>query len=117
MSKAGDNRKRGRKVRVEMRKNRGKPGRAKDWTRQFKTGTEKQQDTALNENVRHKGDLSRKRTMIVDQAAEQNLLRGTVVAMRGLVAEIDDGKQIWACTVRRKLRTLLIAERVPIAVG
>ncbi len=70
--------------------------------------------------MRAKGRLSRKRTVILpdeDAPPEETLRRGTVVAMRGLVAEVDDGRECWACTVRRLLRTRLIKERHPVAVG
>lgn len=118
MSKPGDGGKKGRKVRVEMRKNRGKPSRDNDWTRQFKSGTDQVHEAEQSENVRSKGDSSRKRTIIVgDESADLALQRGIVVAMRGLVAEVDDGSRLWACSVRRKLRTFLITQRVPIAVG
>jgi ribosome biogenesis GTPase len=71
------------------------------------------------ESVRAKGSLSRKRTIILrdDDQADSELIRGVVVTLRGLVAEVDDGQRVWACTVRRVLRTRLIRERHPIAVG
>lgn len=110
----------GRKVRVDLRKNRGKTARGKsELTSQYREETIKQEDAELSENVRAKGRLSRKRTIIVhdDATADAELLDGTVVALRGLLAEVDDGKRIWACTVRRMLRTRLIKERHPVAVG
>jgi ribosome biogenesis GTPase len=118
MTPPDDQPKRGRKVRVNMRKNRGKAARANDWTRQFNDGRGRVDDSQRVENVRSKGSHSRKRTIIVgDEADESTLLTGLVVTMRGLVAEVDDGTRHWACSVRGKLRTFLIAERVPIAVG
>lgn len=67
-----------------------------------------------------KGELSRRRTVVVpdgDEVPRDALQRGTVIAMRGLYAEVDDGKKIWRCTVRRVLRTRLIEERHPVTVG
>jgi ribosome biogenesis GTPase len=40
-----------------------------------------------------------------------------VVAVRGLYADVDDGKNVRPCTVRRVLRTRLIEERHPVTVG
>jgi len=39
------------------------------------------------------------------------------VAVRGQFVEVDDGRQIWPCTIRRILRTRLIEERSPVVVG
>lgn len=111
---------RGRKIRIDLRKNRGKPGRGKsEWTRKHREGDPASDDAQRVEKVRAKGDLSRKRTIIVDglPAAEGDLRPGTVVAMRGLICDVDDGEGRWACTVRGMVRTRLIEERAPITVG
>ncbi len=117
--KSGGPRKRGKKVRVDLRRNRSKTVRDKSaWTKRFEEGAIEQDDARKSESVRAKGDLSRKRTIIVgDETDEATWRRGTVVAMRGLVAEVDDGQEVWACTVRRLLRTRLIGERHPVAIG
>ncbi|MCZ6681783.1 MAG: ribosome small subunit-dependent GTPase A [Planctomycetota bacterium] len=117
--KSGGPRKRGKKVRVDLRRNRSKSVRDKSaWTKRFEEGAIEQDDARKSESVRAKGDLSRKRTIIVgDETDEATWRRGTVVAMRGLVAEVDDGQEVWACTVRRMLRTRLIGERHPVAIG
>lgn len=117
--KADGPRKRGKKVRVDLRRNRGKTVRDKSaWTQRFEEGAIEQDDARKSESVRAKGDLSRKRTVIVgDESDEMTWRHGTVVAMRGRVAEVDDGEATWACTVRRMLRTRLIGERHPVAVG
>ena len=110
----------GKKIRVDFRKNREKTARDKtQWTRHYRDASIKHEDTAASESVRAKGAQSRKRTIIEGDAAgsETDLRLGTVVRLRGLVAEVDDGGQLWACTVRRVLRTLLIKERHPITVG
>ncbi|HPF38578.1 MAG TPA: ribosome small subunit-dependent GTPase A [Phycisphaerae bacterium] len=107
-----------KKIRVDFRKNRGKSARDKtQWTRDFHRDETKSDDTSTFESVRAKGDLSRKRTIVIDDSGVTNLLAGTVIRMRGLIAEVDDGSQIWACTVRRVLRTRQIDERHPVAVG
>jgi ribosome biogenesis GTPase / thiamine phosphate phosphatase len=113
-------RKRGRKVRVEMRRNRAKTTRGKgDLTQKYRDEDVKTEDAQGSESVRAKGGLSRKRTIMLHEgeAAQTELRDGVVVALRGLIAEVDDGQQIWGCTVRRMLRTRTIQERHPIAVG
>lgn len=110
----------GKKVRVALRRNRNKPRRNKDWT--DKAGNDESQDIVSggHENVRGKGEHSRHRTIIVRDELEtraENLQNGTVVAMRGLFVEVDDGERIWNCTVRRILRTRLIEERHPVTIG
>ncbi len=110
----------GKKVRVRFRRNRSKPGRVKDWTKQARQADDHEVDADRSERVVAKGDLSRQRTIIVhDDEGEchPDLRRGTVIAMRGLYAEVDDGERVWPCTVRRLLRTRLIGEKHPVTVG
>ncbi len=112
--------KKGRKVRVGFRKNREKTARDKDqWSRGFRDDDVKHEDADKSETVRAKGSLSRKRTIIEhdDEAGTPVLHTGVVIHMRGLIAEVDDGSQLWACTVRRVLRTRLIQRRHPVTVG
>ena len=110
----------GRKVRIDLRRNRGNIVREKaDWTRRLHEGDVEQDGALAGESVRTKGELSRKRTVVVRDSdkAGTALRSGVVVTMRGLVAEVDDGERLWACTIRRLLRTRLIKERGPLAVG
>lgn len=110
----------GRKMRVPFRRNRSKPPRTKDWTGQARQAEDREVDAAHSERVEAKGELSRRRTVIAHDdpdADRPDLCRGTVVAMRGLYAEVDDGAALWACTVRRLLRTRLIGDRHPVTVG
>ena len=123
-----------KKVRVDLRKNRSKPPRPKNWTR-----VSQEQDfeeTALpgQERVRAKGDLSRRRTIIQDQSetsAESNqepdimpavdsseCLAGRVLRVHGLssIVQTDDGRQ-YRCAVRRLLRTLVTDERNIVTTG
>ncbi len=114
--------KRGRKVRVDLRRNRAHTARdKKNWTRGHAEDESAAHDAPLTESVRAKGDLSRKRTMVVggdDAPIDAALLRaGTVAAVRGLVVDVDDGQHCWPCVVRRVLRTRLTAERQALAVG
>lgn len=112
--------KRGKKVRIDLRKNRAKPRRDKnELTRQVQRGDESADDASQGESVRAKGELSRKRTIVIqdDPLVESTFLPGIVTTVRGLFVEVDDDRQRWACTVRRMLRTRLIDDRTPITVG
>ncbi len=112
-----------RKVRVHFRSNRLTPRREKDWTQWFREGRFEQEDEATQERLNRKGDLSRKRTVIVDDegqpaaAPSDAQCEGVVLSMQGAIANVDDGERIWPCTLRRVLRTRLIEHRHPLAVG
>ena len=112
----------GKKVRVAFRANRQTGGRDHTWTRQWEEHGFDEIDPAAGESVRAKGSQSRKRT-VVEQAdgqigrGSETTRDGTVVAMRGLIADVDDGTSTWPCTIRRVLRTQRIDERGAITVG
>jgi ribosome biogenesis GTPase len=116
-------RRKGRKVRVDFRQNRQQRRRLDDWTRRYHDDQEKLVDERLSESVRAKGELSRKRTVIVDEddapvVDEALWQRGVVTAVHGLVSRVDDERgRNWDCTVRRVLRTLLIEQRASVTVG
>jgi ribosome biogenesis GTPase len=112
-----------RKVRVDFRQNRQTRRRNDEWTRQFKKGEDRIVDTHLSESVRAKGELSRKRTILVgaDDApiVDEALWRpGRVTRVHGLIVFVDEepGRD-WQCTVRRVLRTRLIEQRSAVTVG
>lgn len=113
----------GRKVRVDFRQNRAQPGRSDDWTRRYQAADEHLVDEQTVESVRAKGALSRKRTILVDEheapIIDESLWRpGVVTAIHGPVCRVDDGRGgRWDCTVRRVLKSLLIAQRNAVAVG
>lgn len=115
----GKGKKGAKKKRVALRRNRAKPARDKNWTQQFKEHQFKEVDTVDSEQVRAKGELSRKRTVTEGQEAvlTAGQRTGTVLAMRGLIAEVDDGQRVWPCTIRRVLRTRKIDERQMVTVG
>ena len=111
-----------RKVRVHFRNNRLTPRREKGWTQWFREGRFEQEDETTEERLNRKGDLSRKRTVIVDDdgqppAPTEAQHEGIVLSMQGAIANVDDGERIWPCTLRRVLRTRLIEHRHPLAVG
>ncbi len=120
-----------RKVRVDFKKNRQKRTRANDLTRGFLRDAASADSTVSGERVRAKGDLSRKRTIIQEDAAPgdpeeaphlsvdlSECLSGRVVKVHGLetVVETDDGRT-FRCGVRRILKTLAIDGRNAVAVG
>jgi ribosome biogenesis GTPase len=122
-----------KKIRVDMRKNRSKPPRKRDWTRGFQEHGYAEEATPTDERVRAKGDLSRRRTIIRDEpegsaaagqepatmpAADSACLPGRVLRTHGLwsIVETDDGRQ-FRCAVRRLLRTLSTDERNIVATG
>ncbi len=112
----------GRKVRVAFKQNRNKPQRRQDWTRRYQDSTDAVVDHVTTESVRAKGELSRKRTIIVDDEAafggKPGQARGVVVSSHGLVSRVDDDSgQTWDCTVRRVLKTRLIQQRGSVTVG
>jgi ribosome biogenesis GTPase / thiamine phosphate phosphatase len=121
-----------KKVRVELRKNRAKPPRQRHWTRGFQEHGPDDDATPGQERVRAKGELSRRRTIIQEEAppaegqepAEMpavdltTCLPGRVLRVHGLasVVETADGRQ-FRCAVRRLLRTLATEERNIVTTG
>lgn len=123
-----------KKVRVDMRKNRSKPPRQRNWTRGFQEHGYADEATLNDERVRAKGDLSRRRTIIQDEAepigqpahetAEmpavdaQTSLYGRVLCVQGLLSVVEtvDGRQ-YRCAVRRLLRTMATEERSLVTTG
>ncbi|MEK6676377.1 MAG: ribosome small subunit-dependent GTPase A [Planctomycetota bacterium] len=110
----------GRKTRIPMRRNRGSRPRTTDWTRRANETEGRDLDSAQNESVVAKGELSRQRTIIVHgkkTEAESSQLRGVVTAVLGLYADVDDGQRVWRCTIRQVLRSKVIEDRHPVVVG
>jgi ribosome biogenesis GTPase len=116
-----------KKVRVELRKNRSKPPRGNDLTRAYQEdrgGAEGNERST--ERVRAKGDLSRYRTVVQDEAESTAMpsidaaecLRGRVLRVHGLqsVVEVDDGR-VFRCAVRRLLKSLATDERNVVTTG
>ena len=58
-----------RKVRVDLRRNRAKRARTKDWSGLLREPEQGQSDPQASERVAAKGDLSRKRTIVVPEGA------------------------------------------------
>ncbi len=112
-----------KKVRVEMRKNRSKPPRHNQWTRGFQEHGFNELATRGDERVRAKGDLSRYRTVMQDDANApavdpEGCQRGRVIKVFGLqsVVETATGDQV-RCAVRRLLKTVATEERGAVTTG
>jgi ribosome biogenesis GTPase / thiamine phosphate phosphatase len=122
-----------KKVRVDLRKNRSKPPRQRQWTRGFHEHGFDEEATAQGERVRAKGELSRRRTIIQEETASEvsgqepadmpavdlaACQPGRVLRVHGQqsVVEAEDGKQ-YRCAVRRLLKTLATDERNIVTTG
>jgi ribosome biogenesis GTPase len=115
-----------KKTRVELRKNRTKPPRENDLTRDFRADAASTEDVHATERVRAKGDVSRYRTVVHDADDESGMpavdagecFRGRVIRVHGLasVVETDDGR-VFRCAVRRLLKSLATDERNVVTTG
>jgi len=118
-----------RKLRTDLRKNRSARRRSGDLTRAIAADPDKAGDLASSERLSGKGDLTRKRTVIVgDDASPGDGLavepaagtawRGQVLHVYGLesVVRAEDGRTV-RCTTRRLLRTMRTEQRHPVAAG
>ncbi|MGL4422346.1 MAG: ribosome small subunit-dependent GTPase A [Gemmataceae bacterium] len=107
-----------KKHRVELRRNRTKPPRGNDLTRQFDEDANSVNDTCSGERVRAKGDISRHRTITVGDEAGAELQPGRVLRVHGLysIVELAEGRQL-KCAVRRLLKSLVTDERSIVTTG
>ncbi len=122
-----------KKVRVELRKNRAKPPRQRDWTRAYQEHGSHDDRHVGQERVRAKGELSRRRTIIQNEAEVgaggreaadmpavdvSTCLSGRVLRVHGLQSVVmTDDARTWRCAVRRLLKTLATDERSVVATG
>ena len=119
-----------RKLRIEFRKNRSGRQRGGDLTRAVGADLEALADEAASERISGKGDLTRKRTVVVDDVAPGRVdglavaplatgsWRGLVLHVHGLesLVQAEDGRLV-RCTLRRVLRTMATDQRHPLAAG
>lgn len=119
--------KRKKKVRVELRKNRGKRSRIQNLTRQAADDAETVEDLEAGERISGKGALSRRRTIIADtddgdvriNVDDEQTFPGRVLKAIGANncrVQGPDG-QLWDCTVRRLVRSLAREERSAVVAG
>lgn len=113
------------KQRTSFRKKYQGRVRKADLTRDFHAGEEDAlADIQRGERLSGKGDLTRKRTVSVDQAADeldasgQPLKLGRVISVHGLKSRVvtEDGKT-YECAVRQVLKSLSIEQRNVVVAG
>jgi ribosome biogenesis GTPase len=124
-----------KKIRVDLRKNRNKPPRERQWTRGYQEHGFTDEAPRQEERVRAKGDLSRRRTIVQEGQTDTTMAEGTEAAdmptgdascLPGRVlrvyrenvcmVEVADGR-ILRCSVRWLLRSLTISERAIVTTG
>ena len=121
-----------KKIRVDLRKNRNKLPRERNWTRSYQEHGFENEDTPQEERVRAKGELSRRRTIIQDEtsdpsgtepaempAVDESACRpGRVLRVYRDVCIVadEDGKE-YRCVVRWLLRSLSTHERNIVTTG
>ncbi len=121
-----------RKIRADFRKNRTYRTRRTDLTREFQRRPLEDDETPAVERISGKGDLSRRRTVIASESAEDETAGpnirlevdktvcrpGRVLTVMGLVSvvEAEDG-HAYRCAIRRILKTLSTDQRHVVAAG
>lgn len=124
--------KKNRKIRTDFKKNREVRVRRADLTRDFKQHGFEADESARTERVSGKGELSRRRTVVVDSDAAESdsdggvlrqidesvCRRGVVLSVGGLKnpVQVDTG-EIFQCATRRLLKTLSTDQRNVVAAG
>ncbi len=123
-----------RKVRADFRKNRSTRTRRTNWTQQFGRSDLEDDRIVQGERISGKGELSRRRTVRVSDAApeqadeskaglqlevdEDACLRGRVLSVHGLISRVQvEDNRILQCATRRLLKTLSIDQRHVVAAG
>lgn len=112
-----------RKIRVSFRKNREGRRRGGDLRRDYLEGDVGHEEAHGSERIRAKGEMSRKRTVVLDEDGqlaidESQAIRGRVITPHGLFCSVGTGDgRIHKCYTRRLLKTLQRDERSAIASG
>lgn len=126
--------KQGKKQRVEFRKNRNERTRETDWTRKFNEHGFENVDPIRQERISGKGELARKRTVIVEEIdARQNEdlgfqrltaedsqkhRKGRVLRVHGLISFVEDeAGHLYHCTTSGVLRTMSTDQRHVVVAG
>jgi ribosome biogenesis GTPase len=121
-----------KKIRADFRKNRADRVRTSDLTRHFDKENFEEDSTEYGERISGKGELTRRRTVLADDSADQNAddasahlsvdeslcRKGRVLRVLGLHSEVQDAEgNIFQCATRRILRTLSTDQRHVVAAG
>jgi ribosome biogenesis GTPase len=120
-----------KKIRANFRKNRAGRSRPTDLTREFQQSQWNEDQSSRQERISGKGELSRRRTVVGDEATDTDTRQGIqlavdplacrpgrVLAVRGLLSDVQaqDGK-VYRCATRRLLKTLSTGQRHVVATG
>jgi len=111
-----------KKIRLSLRKNRGKDAGDADFRRKLREQDLDEIDAPRDARVSGKGELTRQRTVVVEgdvRAVDKEACRpGRVLWTHGQTCEVqlDDGRRV-ECVVRRLLRTLATDERGAVVAG
>jgi ribosome biogenesis GTPase / thiamine phosphate phosphatase len=120
-----------KKIRANFRKNRGSRPRTTGWTQRFTSDPVEEDESARGERISGRGELARKRTILVDDLppgshegaavldVDMSLcLAGRVLTVQGLSSTVQaaDG-QLYRCATRRLLKTLSTDQRHVVAAG
>ncbi|MGC1275555.1 MAG: ribosome small subunit-dependent GTPase A [Planctomycetaceae bacterium] len=116
-----------RKIRVAFHKNRQNRARRNDLTREAQSEADERGDAIGSERMSGKGDLTRHRTVLVEEGEGGGLVRdidlegcvrGRVLSAVGLnsFVQSEDGRR-YECTVRRVVRTLARDSRNAVVTG
>ncbi len=124
----------GKKQRVDFRKNRLERTRLTDWTRQYQEHGFEEENPIQEERISGKGDLVRRRTVIVDANEPANkedlgfenlpacnpeqCRPGRVLRVHGLKSFVEDESgTVFSCTTRRILKTMSTDQRHVVVAG
>src|SRR5262249_17447361 len=104
--------------------------RTSDWTKRFAAGDGGQDESARGERISGRGELTRKRTILVDESAGgvssgavldvdlSECLPGRVLSVQGLISTVEAAEgQVYQCATRRLLKTLSTDQRHVVAAG
>jgi len=114
-----------RKIRVELRKNRKPTARRKDLTRQLRQDETELERLAREARMSGKGELTRRRTVLADEAGGRmvdpaSCRTGRVVRAIGATqcwVQDDATGTVHVCAVRRLLRSVASEERNAVVAG
>ncbi|HBT75436.1 MAG TPA: ribosome small subunit-dependent GTPase A [Planctomycetaceae bacterium] len=120
--------KKAKKVRVAFRKNRTGRARNNDLTREYDHESFDGDATTAAERISGKGNLSRYRTVISEERAEDGTvlpsvdteacMEGRVIRVHGLNSTVETGDgRLYTCTTRRILKTLSTDQRHVVVAG
>lgn len=117
----------GRKVRVDLRRNKQTRARQQNLTQELLTDLDSAADVENTERLSGKGNLSRRRTIVTEGDSDQlhrdvdasDCLSGRVLSFVGLncVVQSDSDGRTFECTLRGVLRTLARDSRNAVVTG